>query len=43
MSHTNSEFARAVFEAESVEEAKITIEYLINEIDSTTEWLRDLE
>lgn len=43
MSHTNSEFARAVFEAESVEEAKITIEDLINEIDSTTEWLRDLE
>ena len=38
MSHTNSEFARAVFKAGSVEEAKMTIEEIVNEIENATEW-----
>ncbi len=38
MSHTNSEFARAVFRADSVESGRDTISKLLHHIDATTKW-----
>ena len=38
MTHTNAEFARAVFRADSVESGLITISKLLQHIDTTTKW-----
>lgn len=43
MSHTNSEFARAVFNAGSVGQAKEVLEEVVREIENTTEWHFDSE
>ena len=38
MTHTNAEFARAVFRTDSVESGLITISKLLHHIDTTTKW-----
>ena len=38
MTHTNAEFARAVFRADSVESGLTTISKLLHDIDTTTKW-----
>jgi hypothetical protein len=38
MTHTNAEFARAVFRADSVESGRNTISKLLHHIDATTKW-----
>jgi len=38
MTHTNAEFARAVFRADSVESGRDTISKLLQHMDSTTKW-----
>lgn len=38
MSHTNAEFARAVFTADTVPEARTTIEALLSELHESTRW-----
>jgi hypothetical protein len=38
MTHTNAEFARAVFRADSVESARNTISKLLQHIETTTKW-----
>jgi biotin carboxylase len=38
MTHTNAEFARAVFRADSVESGLLTISKLLHHIDTTTTW-----
>ena len=38
MTHTNAEFARAVFRADSVESGRDTISKLLHHIDVTTKW-----
>jgi hypothetical protein len=38
MTHTNAEFARAVFRADSVESGRHTISMLLQHMDATTEW-----
>jgi hypothetical protein len=38
MTHTNAEFARAVFRADSVESGRNTISKLLHHIDTTTKW-----
>ena len=38
MTHTNAEFARAVFRADSVESGLDTISKLLQHMDSTTKW-----
>lgn len=40
MSHTNAEFARAVFSAASVSDAHATIEEILAELDAGTQWRR---
>ena len=40
MTHTNAEFARAVFRADSVESGRNTISKLLHHIDATTKWER---
>ncbi|MEO3756849.1 ATP-grasp domain-containing protein [Mycobacterium sp. B14F4] len=41
MTHTNAEFARVVFRADSVESGRITISKLLHHIDTTTKWKVD--
>jgi biotin carboxylase len=38
MTHTNAEFARAVFRADSVQSGRNTISKLLHHIDTTTKW-----
>ena len=38
MTHTNAEFARAVFRADSVQSGRDTISKLLHHIDATTKW-----